>query len=222
MPKTCTLRSLHANDNILHISARTYQPTSECAIEKLNREIGEKIGKTLKLDSDGIFQLQESEIPECYTVDEAPIPVRSVEPSTMSNSAQTTLELEGNVESGKDEEQEGYFVAEEVPDEKSPSTSLGSTTVQFFPDREVRHGSSSSQPHAAAEDGSPNISVSGDAFTPGTSVVSDTDSNTTATPKIFDAREPPWGIEQQMRAEIKLAAIGFLKCFTEHVEGMPY
>lgn len=169
------LRSLRGNDNILHISAHILQSTSKGAIERLNYEIGEKIGQILKFDSDGILQLQESEIPEYYTVDKAPIPTRSVEISTMSNSAQTTLEPEGNGESGKDKEQEGNFMAEEAPDEKSPSTSLGSTVQDqgFFPDLEVRHGSSCSQPHATAENCSPNISAPGDAFTPGTLVVSE-------------------------------------------------
>lgn len=224
MPKKYTLRSLCVNDNILYISTSTYQ-TSERAIERLSYDIGGKIGKTLKLDSDGVFQLQESEIPECYTVDETPIPIESAESSTMSNSTQTTLELEGNVDSGKNKEQEGYFMAEEVPDGKGPPASLGSTVRDrgLSLGREVRHGSSSSQPHANAENSSPTTSVSGDAFTPGTSVVSDTDSNTTATPKISDEKEPSWDpIGQRVRAEIKLAATGFLKCFTEHVEGMPY
>lgn len=205
MPKTCALRSLRGNDNILHISAHIFQPTSKGAIERLNYEIGEKIGQILKFDSDGILQLQESEIPEYNTVDKAPIPTRSVEISTMSNSTQTTLKPEVNGESGKDKEKEGYFMAEEAPDEKSPPTSLDSTVQDqgFSPDREVRHGSSSSQPHATAENCSPSISAPGDVFTPGTLVVSES-------------------IGRLVKAEIKLAAIGVLKCFTEHVEGMPY
>lgn len=67
-----------------------------------------------------------------------------------------------------------------------------------------------------SEYAAPNSEV---AFTPGTSVVSDTDTNTTTTPKPepFDPAKP---YQQMMRDEIRLAMGDLLKCLAGHIEGI--
>lgn len=57
------------------------------------------------------------------------------------------------------------------------------------------------------------------AFTPGTSVVSDTDSDTTTMPEP-EPIDPASSYQQAMRSEIKATMSGFLKSFVEHMEGI--
>lgn len=272
VPKGVTLRSLrqdNVNDRILHTVTNRY--SNKLAIERLNREIGEKIGNILKVGPSGIFHLQESAIPECNTIDEVPIPIESAESSIVSSGTQTTPTLEGNVETGKEKEREGYLTTEEMPDgretregatrqvqsysyhskswdpelipqgldpesllkddllspaavPKAPVLS-GSAALyrEFLTKRAVRRGPPlpPPPPHTTAQSSLTTL-TSRDTFTPGTSVVSDTDSNTTTTPNIYDSYEPPLDpLGGRVKAEIKLAMTALLNCLAEHVEGMP-